>query len=808
MNQGDPSHQPIDQGAVSSRATLENAVRLHRQGDLSAAESAYRAILVGDPGNTDVLNLLGVLAGQRGQPEEGVALLRRAVAMTPSNPEYQFNLGLMQDGLGRNQPALDAFRLAARHAPRDPQCVHGWARAAMKTGSYAEADQAYAALLALAPDLPDALAGRGRARQLIGDAAEAERAYRQCLEREPNQPLARFGLAVLLREQGDETGAERLLRANLAANPGDSGAVRELALLLANRGQQDEALEVIGRGLSANPDSATLLRTHGGMLCLNEDWLPAETSLRRALEREPGNLEALTQLAILLSRTNRADESLRIQEKLATEHPDVPLVWRNLAGARFDGNDIAAAGTALEKCLALEEQPAIRIELAILAPPIPESWEEIHDCRRRALQNLDALLDRPASNSEKLDCLRMSAFYMNYHGLDDRPVLDKIARAHLKLAPDLYWEAPHVGRASRVDGRERIKIGVLTEYLISDHSMFRSIAGLLERLDTRRFELVLLYGGRADRAAAERLDRAGIRAVRIPGELVRAREAIGRERLDILLYAEVGMSRLTYALTLSRLSPVQCVIPGHPITTGVPTMDYFLSVADYEPEDGDDHYSETLIRTAHPPLYGDPPPQPAAVSRRNIGVAEGAPLFVCGQTLFKIHPEFDRDVAAVLRRDRRARLVMFETKAFGDAVRRRLARRVPDIVDQIVWQPRISLPEFLGIVTAADAVLDSPHFNGGTTTLQSFMLGAPVVTRPTRFMRGRVTHGVYRWIGIDTLSADSSEAYADLSWRLVEDPKWRSEIQAALRGASGALCGRSEYVEELERFFEQAAAAR
>ncbi len=49
-------------------------------------------------------------------------------------------------------------------------------------------------------------------------------------------------------------------------------------------------------------------------------------------------------------------------------------------------------------------------------------------------------------------------------------------------------------------------------------------------------------------------------------------------------------------LAAQRLAPVQCVTWGQPETTGMPTMDYFLSSALMEPPDGDAHYTERLVR--------------------------------------------------------------------------------------------------------------------------------------------------------------------------------------------------------------------
>jgi len=51
----------------------------------------------------------------------------------------------------------------------------------------------------------------------------------------------------------------------------------------------------------------------------------------------------------------------------------------------------------------------------------------------------------------------------------------------------------------------------------------------------------------------------------------------------VLLYSEIGMDGV--AAQLLRLAPVQCNNWGHPVTSGFPSLDYFLSSALMEPED-------------------------------------------------------------------------------------------------------------------------------------------------------------------------------------------------------------------------------
>lgn len=64
----------MGEGSVESGTVLlQQAIALHRQGELLAAEQAYLQVLSLDPQNFDALHLLGVTMRQRGEP----ARLRR-----------------------------------------------------------------------------------------------------------------------------------------------------------------------------------------------------------------------------------------------------------------------------------------------------------------------------------------------------------------------------------------------------------------------------------------------------------------------------------------------------------------------------------------------------------------------------------------------------------------------------------------------------------------------------------------------------------------------------------------------------------
>jgi len=76
-------------------AALQEALALHRQGQLAAAEKAYARILKSFPDQFDALHLLGMLKLQAGKAGEAQRLITSALKIAPNSPDAHANLGLV-----------------------------------------------------------------------------------------------------------------------------------------------------------------------------------------------------------------------------------------------------------------------------------------------------------------------------------------------------------------------------------------------------------------------------------------------------------------------------------------------------------------------------------------------------------------------------------------------------------------------------------------------------------------------------------------------------------------------------------------
>src|SRR5580704_3324025 len=104
----------------STTKLFPEALAHHRAGRLDEAESLYQTILDGSPDHADSLNLLGVIAYQKGENARALDLIGRAIALHSDRPAYHCNLAAAHCGLGQFDEAEASSRTALHLDPDEP----------------------------------------------------------------------------------------------------------------------------------------------------------------------------------------------------------------------------------------------------------------------------------------------------------------------------------------------------------------------------------------------------------------------------------------------------------------------------------------------------------------------------------------------------------------------------------------------------------------------------------------------------------------------------------------------------------------
>jgi predicted O-linked N-acetylglucosamine transferase (SPINDLY family) len=535
----------------------------------------------------------------------------------------------------------------------------------------------------------------------------------------------------------------------------------------------------------------------------------AEAGFRRALELEPQNLHALANLATVLQATRRPAEAEPLYRRvLAIDPAHVPALL-NLGVLLKDAGRAAEARPmfrrAYEQAPALG--PAIQAHLA-LSPVIP-SLAAIDAERQAYALGLEALAVEPGDLPYAGERLNLPWYYLAYHGGSGRALAERTAQVLGEKVPGLRFTAPHLASWT-ADPARRLRIGFCSEFL-RGHTIGHLFAGFVRHLDRRRFEVVVIHAAHSlANPMREAIDAAADRAMVLPPGLAEAQAMIAGLALDVLIYPDVGMSAQTWMLAHARLAPVQAVSWGHPDTTGVAALDYFLSCDAIEPKGAEAAYSERLVRMSRlPSCYARPTP-PSPADRASLGLPAGGALYGCPQTLFKLHPEFDAVLAAIAEADPDGHIVLIEADnpLHTDVVRGRWAAGYPQLLERVRFLPRLSHDAFLAALASFDVLLDPLHFGSGNTLYEGVAAGAPTVTWPAGFARSRIVAAAYAQMGVpDAPVAASAQEYVRLAVGLGRDPARRRRLSEALRARGAALFDDRLAVRELEAFAEAAVAA-
>jgi CRISPR-associated protein Csy1 len=241
------------------------------------------------------------------------------------------------------------------------------------------------------------------------------------------------------------------------------------------------------------------------------------------------------------------------------------------------------------------------------------------------------------------------------------------------------------------------------------------------------------------------------------------------------------MSAIAFALASLRLAPLQCAAWGHPVTTGLPSIDAFFSSAAMEPDNGQSHYSETLVALPGIGTRYRAPQAPGDATRHRFSLPDMAPLLLCPQSLFKIHPDNDALFAKVLDAVPGALLIGFEGR--DPALTAKFTARLAGAgiaTDRVRLLPQCSHEDFLRVNSVCDVMLDTLRWSGGNTSLDAIACGLPVVTLPGRFMRGRQSMGMLKLMGLDELIASDETDYVGKVAAIASDAAYRSDIAQRL----------------------------
>lgn len=520
----------------------------------------------------------------------------------------------------------------------------------------------------------------------------------------------------------------------------------------------------------------------------------AAATQREAIAISPQPAPLWVELGNLCQEMGDQDQALECYRQAVESDPHCEAARQNLGYLLFNRGLPEEAVSQYEALLRINDKPLNRLLAAGVVPIIYASQDDLRVWRTR----METRIAEMVGDGQRVDAksqLVPTEFFLPYQGRDDRQVMSnigKILQGEISVPP----RSPLSPRTTR----RPLRVGFVSAYF-RDHTIGRLNLGRIQQLDRSKFHVSVAFASRGEDPMAAAFRDAADSIVQLTRDVPASRRQLTDLKLDVLVFADVGMDALTTTLAYSRMAPVQCVTWGHPETTGSPCMDYFLSSELLEDAAAQANYTETLLRPRLLGTYYERPRRTGPPRTREFfGISPDRHLYLCPQTLFKFHPEFDAVLAGILARDPLAEIQIIEGRVanWTERLRKRWNAGIPGSAERIRFLPAQPRDDFLALLELADVMIDPMHFGGGNTTYEAFGMGTPVTTLPSEFLRGRITLALYRKMGVTFPVARTPEELIEKSVAIATDPKMQSQLRAEIQSRAAVLFEDPEEVHVLE----------
>ncbi len=719
----------------------------------------------------------GLRHHEAGRLADAAAVYQRILTTEPDHADSLHLLGVVHFQTGRAELAISHIARAIEINPGVAPYHNNLANALSALGRTAEAIPAFQAALHLRPSSAEIHCNLGNALKATGRLAEATDHYRQALRLKPDLPEVCYNLANARLESGDGREAEHWYREALRLRPA-----------------YPEALYNLGNALVS--------------LCRLKE---AEACYRSALALGSDHAECHNNLGTVLQESGRLKDAESCYASALRLKPDYPEAHFNLGCVHQTHNRNQEAIACFRRALALQpDHGAARIALCMAQLPILYS-DEAEIARSRAayeaeLRRLCQEVEQGRGGTSLAEAVGTSQpFFLGYQGFCDRELQSLYGTMVARL---LAETCPVAQPRPLPRPGEKIRLGLVSGFF-HDHTIWRlMLSSWLKQIDRSRFELFCYHTGLKHDADTDTAARLADRFAEGRHKGARWREIILADAPHIIIYPEIGMDAMSAHLAAQRLAAVQCLSWGHPDTTGLPTIDYMLSSDLMEPENGQEHYSETLVRLPNLGTCYEPGQhRPLALERAELGLRASATVYWSGQPLYKYHPRDDRVFPRIARAAGDCQFVFIEfakSRRVTDQFRQRLIRAFEaeglSFEEHCVILQPMAQDMFIAAVGLADVILDTIGWSGGRSTLDCLSHDRPFVTLAGPLMRARHTAAILTRMEVPETIATSPEDYIAIAARLAREPDWRAALGARVRQNKHRAFNDRDTIRALEDF--------
>ncbi|MFZ3138326.1 MAG: tetratricopeptide repeat protein [Thermodesulfovibrionales bacterium] len=652
----------------------------------------------------------------------------------------------------------------------------------------------------------------------LGNYESAIKCFEEVLQSSPDNAEIYFNLGNAFKNKGDLESALNYYQKALQLDPNLAHVYNNIGLIFWEKGKLDDAITHYQKALQLNPYLSDTYNNLGIAFQEKGNFKDAITYYQKALQINPNLTETYNNIGLIFQEKGKLDDATNYYQKALQLDPYFANAYYNLGNALYEQGNRDKALSAYDK--AIEYNPSLVVarfarymsQLLIIYP----NQTSIYSSRKLYQDELVKLcktisLTTPQDIETAADAVgSQQPFYLAYQGFNDRELQQVYGDLVCRIMALRYPQFANYPIMPSHLYREPLRVGVVSGYFHS-HSVWKiPIRGWIENIDKKRFSLYGYYTGKKKDGETEIAMQCFDHFVEDFYSFEDLCQIIRNDNLHVLIYPEIGMDPMTARLTALRLAPIQCTSLGHPDTSGLPTIDYYLSSDLMEPPDADEHYTEKLIRLPNLSIYYTPLDIPLTdMNRETLGLRSTSILYLCCQSLFKYLPQYDEVFPRIAQQIGDCQLLFISnprsanlTKQFRLRVEQAFIKFNLNPKDYIVFLPFLNTVQYGTLNNICDVFLDSIGWTGHNSTFEAIACNLPVVTLSGKLMRARHTFAILTMMDLTETIANSIDDYISLAARLGKDSGWRKRISEKIAANKHRLYKDRTCITALEGFLE------
>ena len=593
---------------------------------------------------------------------------------------------------------------------------------------------------------------------------------------------------------------------SIEINPDYAEGHNNMGSALYNLEKFNESIDSYQRAIKIKPEYAEAYNNLGVTFKELGELTKSINSYQEAIKINPNYAEAYNNIGNVYNANQKINDAILNYKKAIKLNSNFAEAYNNLGNLLKEIGKIDEAKKCEDKLLSLKPDDIdIKINVALSISPIVSSIDEINYCRNQYKKGLDLLKKYQYFSERPGDTLKTSFFHLGYHDKENLEMMKNTSDLFRKMIPNVNYISKNINKQKK---QKKIRVGFISEFF-TRHTVGKLFGGLIKNIDRKKFEAVIFHTQSTKKSIIKNeIDKVSDKVINLKNTIKEQHRQIENENLDIIFYPEIGMSPTIYFLAFARLSPVQIVSWGHPETTGINTIDYFLSSNLLEPDIKKKKYSERLICLSQFPLYYQPPQNLGPLkNRKDLKLPKNARLYGCPQSLFKLHPDFDSILEKILINDPEGYIVLIgsdgKQKYWSEILKKRWSE---NINKKVLFTRSSSLLEYISLCECVNVLLDPLHFGGGNSFLESMLVGTPSITMPGTHLKTNITAAAYKQMKIaNPPIVRNAKEYVSLAVKLAQDNNKNLSLREESKiAANKYLYNNLKTLREFEKFLEDA----